>query len=166
MNIAGFDEIDNQILTLLQQNARQSYTELAAHVGLSRIAVKNRVTALEELGVIQGYKAIIDPKAVEGSIEFVITLCPRSETYDYAIKVLGRSKYITKLYATTGEYKILAHGIVHSSKELDAYYQNVRKIFTDVRYLSFDIIASTYKDVDGGIEYGEENSTQNGGGTD
>lgn len=165
MNIAGYDEIDNRLLTLLQEDARKSFTELAAEVGLSRIAVKNRIAAMEEVGLIKGYKAIIAPKEVDGSIEFMVTVCPRAEHYDYVLNILGKSRYITKVLGTTGECKILAFGIAPNTKDMDEYYRKVRRIFSDVRYFAFDVIASTYKDVDGGIEYEECTEELNGSGT-
>ena len=61
MIIKGIDEIDNQLVNLLLQDGRMSYSDLAAAVGLSRTAVKTRVAALEKAGIIRGYKAVVDP---------------------------------------------------------------------------------------------------------
>ena len=45
MHINGLDEIDDQIVALLVENARFTYSEIGERVGLSRVAVKNRVSA-------------------------------------------------------------------------------------------------------------------------
>lgn len=58
------DEIDQQIVVLLQANARASHVEIGRAVGLSTSSVYERVRKLEERGVIQGYRAIIDPTAL------------------------------------------------------------------------------------------------------
>ena len=47
MFLAGLDEIDQKILELLIHNARMSYSDIGTEVGLSRVAVKSRITALE-----------------------------------------------------------------------------------------------------------------------
>lgn len=44
MNSKGLDHVDQQILNLLVENARASLIEIAEQVGLSRAAVKNRIT--------------------------------------------------------------------------------------------------------------------------
>ena len=153
MQISGVDEIDNRLLTLLKENARYSYSELATQVGISRVAVKNRIQTMEDIGLIQGYEVKIEPKSVEKSIEFFINISPKPEHYDYAVGVLARNDMVHKVQASTGDCKIFAFGVAPNTKEMDAFYRKIRAIFTDVRYLSFDVIASTYKDVDGGIEY-------------
>ena len=46
MNINGLDEKDNQIVNLLIKNARLTYSEIGEQIGLTRVAVKNRVKVL------------------------------------------------------------------------------------------------------------------------
>ncbi len=58
------DRQDRRILALLQQEGRISNQELADRVGLSPSPCLRRVRALEEAGVIQGYRALLDAKAL------------------------------------------------------------------------------------------------------
>ncbi len=58
------NDIDAQILTILQRNARVSNAEIARQVGLAPSADFERIRKLEEKGVVQGYSARIDPHAV------------------------------------------------------------------------------------------------------
>ena len=58
------NDLDAQILTILQKNARVSNAEIARQVGLAPSAVFERIRKLEERGVIRGYSAQIDPHAV------------------------------------------------------------------------------------------------------
>ena len=55
------DRIDRKILAELQRDGRQSLTELAERVGLSLSPCHRRVRAMEESGVIQGYRAYLSP---------------------------------------------------------------------------------------------------------
>ena len=47
MFLDGLDELDQKIVRLLIQNARMSYSEIGQQTGISRVAVKMRVQALE-----------------------------------------------------------------------------------------------------------------------
>ena len=47
MYLSGLDEIDRKMLDLLSQNARYTYSELGERLGLSRVAIKNRMDALK-----------------------------------------------------------------------------------------------------------------------
>jgi Lrp/AsnC family leucine-responsive transcriptional regulator len=58
------DAIDASILTILQSNARTSNAEIARQVGLAPSAVFERIKKLEERGVLEGYGARVNPKAV------------------------------------------------------------------------------------------------------
>ncbi|WP_265436151.1 Lrp/AsnC family transcriptional regulator [Aeromonas media] len=55
------DRIDSRILAELQSDGRLSVTELAERIGLSVSPCHRRVRALEEAGVIRGYRAQLDP---------------------------------------------------------------------------------------------------------
>ena len=57
-----FDELDRKIVTALMANARTSFAEIGAAVGLSSTAVKRRVDRLRETGVITGFTAKVDPR--------------------------------------------------------------------------------------------------------
>jgi Lrp/AsnC family leucine-responsive transcriptional regulator len=56
------DRYDRQILALLQENGRLSNQELADTIGLSPSPCLRRVRALEESGLILGYRALLDAK--------------------------------------------------------------------------------------------------------
>jgi Lrp/AsnC family leucine-responsive transcriptional regulator len=58
------DETNTRLLELLSTNPRASAAELARQIGMSAPAVRERVTRLEEAGVIRGYRLDIDPAAI------------------------------------------------------------------------------------------------------
>lgn len=66
------DAIDRDILRHLQENGRISNLELARAVGLSPTPTLRRVRELERRGVIRGYRAIIDPEAVQRSFQVLV----------------------------------------------------------------------------------------------
>ena len=53
----GLDELDQKILELLIQNARISYSDIGEKIGLSRVAVRTRVQALEQKGIIEDQRS-------------------------------------------------------------------------------------------------------------
>ena len=57
--LMDIDDTNKDILRLLRDNGRMSFTEIGESLGLSRVAVKKRVKKLEETGIIRGYKAVI-----------------------------------------------------------------------------------------------------------
>ena len=71
------DDIDRELLSSLQDDARLTYAELGRRVGLSAPAVAERVRRLEASGIVNGYHARIDLKrAGYGIIAFVRLTSP------------------------------------------------------------------------------------------
>lgn len=55
MFLNGLDQLDQNIIQLLMKNARMSYSEIGERVGISRVAVKMRIQALEKKGIILSF---------------------------------------------------------------------------------------------------------------
>ena len=58
------DRYDRMILRVLQENARISNQDLADRIGLSPSPCLRRVRALEEAGILTGYRALVNAKAL------------------------------------------------------------------------------------------------------
>lgn len=68
------DEIDLRVIGLLQENARRTFGDIGAIVGLSAPAVKRRLDRLEETGVVTGYTATVDYAKFGRTLEAFIEL--------------------------------------------------------------------------------------------
>src|SRR3984885_5370781 len=84
--IAAMDAIDSEIVRLLRDDARLSWRDLGAAVGLSANAAADRVRRLRRAGVITGFAAQIDPAAGGRQLEAVIsvTLLPGTDSDEFA----------------------------------------------------------------------------------
>jgi len=70
--LPNVDDVDRSILAVLDQDGRISNAELAERVGLSPSPCLRRVRRLERTGVISGYRAIIDPAAINRSLKVLV----------------------------------------------------------------------------------------------
>jgi Lrp/AsnC family leucine-responsive transcriptional regulator len=70
------DERDLAIVAALQEDARATYADVGARVGLSASAVHDRVRKLERQGVVRGYRAVIDPPAIGLFVTALIEASP------------------------------------------------------------------------------------------
>ena len=79
MFLEGLDLLDQKILLLLIQNARMSYSDIGKQVGISRVAVKMRVQAMEQKGIIEEYTTIVNPQKIGGAVScyFEIETTPK-----------------------------------------------------------------------------------------
>ncbi|HUF98909.1 MAG TPA: Lrp/AsnC family transcriptional regulator [Ilumatobacter sp.] len=84
------DDINIELIDLLQTDGRMSFRELGERVGLSAPAVTERVRKLEEIGVIIGYRAVVDYERIGFPLLCVVRLnSPRgSSTVDTDIAAM------------------------------------------------------------------------------
>lgn len=68
------DPVDEQILQLLAADGRRSASEVGRHVSLSPAAAKRRIDRLEQIGVIRGYRAVLDHARLGSQIEAFVEL--------------------------------------------------------------------------------------------
>ena len=68
MYLDGLDGLDRKIVQLLIENARISYSDIGEKIGISRVAVKARIQALEQKGVIEEYTTVINPQKISGAV--------------------------------------------------------------------------------------------------
>ena len=74
VNPATIDETDRRILRRLQAQGRMSLQDLAESVGLSATPVARRVRALEDAGIITGYRAMIDEVALGFGVSVFVSV--------------------------------------------------------------------------------------------
>ncbi|GCD98183.1 MULTISPECIES: Lrp/AsnC family transcriptional regulator [Embleya] len=70
------EDLDRQIVKLLLQDGRMSYTDLGKATGLSTSAAHQRVRRLEQRGIIRGYAAVVDTEAIGLPLTAFISVKP------------------------------------------------------------------------------------------
>lgn len=115
------DEIDKQILTILHEEGRISYTDLGKRVDLSRVAVQARINQLIEAGVIEKFTAVINPAkiGIHVSVFFNVEVEPQF-LEEVALK-LEEEPAVTSLYHMTGPSKLHMHGIFANDQEMEEF---------------------------------------------
>lgn len=74
------DKTDRKILAELQKDGRLSVTDLAERIGLSLSPCHRRVRAMEDSGIIRGYRAQIDPRKIGLNFSAIIFVTLREDT--------------------------------------------------------------------------------------
>ncbi len=106
----ALDDSDRQIVAALVSDARASYAEVGARVGLSASAVKRRVDRLRGSGAITGFSARVDPAALGWTTEAYVELFCRGRTSPADITAaVSRFPEITAACTITGDADALLH---------------------------------------------------------
>jgi DNA-binding Lrp family transcriptional regulator len=106
----ALDELDRRIVAALVQDARATYAEVGAQVGLSAPAVKRRVDRLRASGAITGFSARVDPAALGWTTEAYVELYCRGRTSPADIAAaVSKHPEVTDACTVTGEADALLH---------------------------------------------------------
>jgi len=106
----SFDDLDKRIVTELVRDARATYAEVGAQVGLSASAVKRRVDRLRASGAITGFSARVDPSALGWTTEAYVELFCRGRTSPADIGAAVRKfPEVTGACTVTGDADALLH---------------------------------------------------------
>ena len=149
MFLDGLDALDQQIVQLLIENARSSYSEIGQKVGISRVAVKQRIQALEQRGVIEEYTTVINPQKISGAVSCYFDLETQPETLMQVISTLEGNDTVTQIYRVTGRNKLHVHAVAASREEMEKLIREVIDPLPGVIDCSCNIILSRIKDIKG-----------------
>jgi Lrp/AsnC family leucine-responsive transcriptional regulator len=117
--MASLNRIDLSILRILEADARISFAALAERVGLSKSPCWSRVQALEKQGVIAGYRARIDARAVgKGLTVFALATVEFGQAEDLEGAVL-RHPAVTDCHSTAGAGDYLLRIVAADVEDLD-----------------------------------------------
>jgi Lrp/AsnC family leucine-responsive transcriptional regulator len=125
--VEDLDEHDRQILRLLGDDGRMSYTDLAKATKLSTSAVHQRVRRLEQRGVIKGYSAIIDIEAIGLPLTAFISVSPidPADPDDIADRLAPLSA-VEGCYSVAGDQNYVLKVRVASPAALEALLSDIR----------------------------------------
>jgi Lrp/AsnC family transcriptional regulator, leucine-responsive regulatory protein len=113
------DEVNRQILNELQEDGRLSLAELGRRVGLSSPAVAERLTRMERDGVIKGYRAEVDPRALGLSLTAVVRVRPAPGQLVNVAALARKTPEIVECRRITGEDCYIATAHVRDVEHLE-----------------------------------------------
>lgn len=114
------DETNRLLLSELQRDARVSLAELGRRVGLSSPAVAERIQRLEQQGVIRGYHADIDPRALGLSLTAIVRIRPAPGQLENVARLAQRTEEVVGCHRITGEDCFIATAHVRDVEHLEA----------------------------------------------
>ena len=123
--MALFDETDRRIIGELSRDGRVSFAELGRRVSLSPPAVAERVQRLERQGVITGYRAEIDPRAVGYPLTAIVRVKPAPGQLTRIPELAAEIPEVGECHRITGEdcffLKVHLRSIEDLSELLDQF---------------------------------------------
>jgi DNA-binding Lrp family transcriptional regulator len=115
------DEIDLRILRLLRADARRSARSLAREISMSAGAVIERLSRMENSGVIRGYHADIDPVALGYRMRVIVSVSLKAEAeVQTVIDYFMELKEVIAVYLVAGRWDLVLLARIRTQEQLRA----------------------------------------------
>jgi len=121
----GLDSTNRQLVEALQIDARLSLAALGRRVGLTAPAVAERLARLEETGVIRGYHADVDPRALGLQLSVVMRIRPAARMIAKVAELARATPEVTECHRVTGEdcfvMRLHVRDVLHLEELIDRF---------------------------------------------
>jgi DNA-binding Lrp family transcriptional regulator len=136
---------DQQLLSVLRENARASTAEIARRLKLSRTTVQSRIERLERQGVIGGYTVRVNDAAEHGHIRahIMITVLPKQMAA--VVEALHGMPEVRALHSVSGPFDLVAMGVVPTVAEMDELTDRIGAIDGVERTTSSIILSAKFE---------------------
>jgi Lrp/AsnC family leucine-responsive transcriptional regulator len=119
------DAVNLKLIEELQKDARLAHAELGRRVGLSAPAVAERLQRLQETGVITGYHAAVDPRALGLSLSVILRIRPSPREIPKVAQLARDTPEVVECHRITGEdcffMKLHVRDVEHLETVIDAF---------------------------------------------
>ncbi len=136
------DSINWDILSALQSNSRATFTEIGKQVGLTAPAVAERVKKMEDLGVLEGYRAKLSFAKVGYQLKAIITLRAFMGKLKPFLNMVPNLEEVINCYRITGNENIVMEVILRDQMHLEKFIDKlIRYGETRTHIVLSDIVA-------------------------
>lgn len=120
------DELDHKIITKLRHNSRQSVSDLAVELGISRATVRARIERLEKTGTILGYTVVLKSDAIELPVRGIMMIEIAGHETEKVVRVLSGYPEISAIHTTNGRWDLVIELGTDTLADFDAVLRRIR----------------------------------------
>ena len=140
MYISSLDDIDNKIINILMENARATYSQIGEKIGLSRVAVKNRISSLEKRGIIRGYYVDVNFNEIPKTMTFVAVIKTKVDSYDLIADALENESCVVTLCKLSGDNVLHAICVADTISEMNDFAWKIRNNYEGLLSFSAQMV--------------------------
>ena len=140
--------LDNKykkIINILKAAGREAASSISEKIGMSVPTVIDRIKKLQETGIIEGYKAVVNSKKIGLDVSAIITIISESSSeYSNLVSNAIKEEFVEKCFTTTGNGSHVLLVNVENTDSLEKLLRNIQQ-WPGVRRTETQIILSSYK---------------------
>ena len=138
-------ETDQQLLSLLRENARASTAQIARRLGLSRTTVQSRIERLERDGVISGYTVRVHDDVERNHVRAHIMIAVQPKQMTSVVAALRAMPELRSLHSVSGGFDLVAIGAVAAVGDMDVLTDRIGAIDGVARTTSSIVLSTKFE---------------------
>ncbi len=149
MHAVQLDKFDRKLLSLLQEDARLTNSDLSERVNLSPSQCSRRRQRLEEEGLIRGYRAVLDRERLGFSLVNIVSVTLATHNRDNArrfAELLARLPAVQEAHALTGEMDYVLKVVTPDLRSLAEFVNGVLLPHDSVQHVKTAVVLETLKE--------------------
>lgn len=139
------DKVDQEILSLLSEDGRMSFSEIAKRVGLSRPGVTERIAALQKRGVIERFTVEVPSKYVRKPLPVYFDLRFKPGTVRSAAKEIAAHPDIVTVNQMSARNSLHVHGFFSDIGEVGQFVDGFLVNLVGIMEIQTDFLLYRYK---------------------
>ena len=140
-----YDNLDLKIINLLLEDGRASLRSLAEELGVSVTTVSNHLDEMEERGVIEGFKPVINYSEIGYTVTCVLMIKAKGDVLEELVEELRGIDSFINVYEVTGDFDIMATGKFQDTEDMN---DTIKSLLNNpkVRETNTNVVLSTVKE--------------------
>ena len=122
------DKLDVRILSILSEDARMSYREVAKKLEVASGTVYNRIKKMTDNGVIKGYIPLVDHRKLGYDLTALILIQVEGEHLTEVEEELATPNEVLAVYDITGEFDVALIARFRNTESMNAFIKGTLKI--------------------------------------
>ncbi|MUK87608.1 AsnC family transcriptional regulator [Ornithinibacillus sp. L9] len=143
------DDIDKKLIEILADDGRISYVNLAEQVGLSRVAVKDRIHNLMEKGIIEKFTVVVNSEKAGKQISAFFEVEVEPMQLQKVAQNLADNPNVASIYQMTGPSTLHMHVLVEDMKMLETFINDELYSVEGINRIESSVILKRFKSRNG-----------------
>jgi len=118
------DELDMKIINLLRKDGRSSYRSIANKVGISNVAVRDRINKLVRQGYIKGFFTSIDSAMIGKQVSVLFDITTNPYDLQGVASEIYKSEQVQRIFEKGGSSQLLVHALFNDLPEMQSFIED------------------------------------------
>lgn len=139
------DDIDKRIVEMLLENSRMSYVDMGKELGMTRVAVSERVKALQDRGVIEGFTVTLNLQKIGKPISAFFNIDVETYYFDSIAADLAQDPNVVSVYQMTGPSTLHVHAVLEDMTALEKFISERLYAVQGIKKVESQILLRRFK---------------------